>query len=310
MFNRGRSHPDLFPHVERLIGDRDDQLDALRGQRWDAVIDNAGFFPRHARLSAELLEPNVGTYLFVSSISAYDLGRLRPWDRPEDAPIATMEDPADESGGPSGRFYGPRKALCEQEVLKVFGSERTLIIRPGIITGPGDPKDRVRHWFARAERGGEILVPGPHEGPVQYIDVRDLSGWMVRLLEDGASGVFHGVGPGDRLTSAEFVYGLVSAVDSELWFTWVDWELLLDGEEPELRYFPLVGPNAAPMMMISNQSSTGSGLLYRPLAETVHDLYAEYVALSDGSGPENFGWRGVPSSADEAELLKAWYERR
>ncbi len=232
MFNRGHSNPELFPGVERLIGDRDDRLNTLRGHRWDVVIDNSGFFPRHTRLSAELLEPNVGIYLFVSSISAYDLERLQPWDHPEEAPIATMADPTDESGGPVGPFYGPRKALCEQEVLKVFGSERTVIVRPGVITGPGDPKDRIRHWFARAERGGEILIPGTPEGPVQYIDVRDLSGWIVRLLEDGTSGVFNGVGPRDPLTAAELVYGLVSAVASERSFTWVDWEFLLEQGNP------------------------------------------------------------------------------
>ena len=50
MFNRGKTAPGLFPDVETLIGDRDDQLDALKGRDWDAVIDNSGFYPRHARL--------------------------------------------------------------------------------------------------------------------------------------------------------------------------------------------------------------------------------------------------------------------
>ncbi len=71
MFNRGKTAPGMFPDVEALVGDRDNQLDALKGRDWDAVIDNSGFYPRHARLSAELLEGYVDQYMFVSSISAY-----------------------------------------------------------------------------------------------------------------------------------------------------------------------------------------------------------------------------------------------
>ena len=273
------------------------------------MIDNSGFFPRHARLSAELLEPNVGMYLFVSSISAYDLETLQPWDHPEEAPMATMEDPTDESGGFYGAAYGPRKALCEQEILKVFGSDRTTIVRPGLITGPGDPTDRIRHWFARAERGGEILIPGTPDGPTQYIDARDLSGWIVRLLEDGTSGMFNGVGPRDPLTVAELVYGLVSAIGSARSFTWVDWDFLLEQESPGFSYIPIVAPNAAPLMMAYNKNSSDSGLSYRSLAETTRDMYAEYVTLLDGGYTENFGWRAGPSSEAEADLLKAWHNR-
>ena len=71
LFNRGKTRPHLFPEVERLQGDRDGKLDALKGRRWDAVIDNSGYVPRIVRASAELLAPNVGQYLFVSSISVY-----------------------------------------------------------------------------------------------------------------------------------------------------------------------------------------------------------------------------------------------
>ena len=309
MFNRGRSNPALFPNVERLIGDRDNQLDVLRGRQWDVVIDNSGFFPRHARLAAELLEPNVGIYLFVSSISAYDMETLQPWEHPDEATTATMEDPTDESEGPYGPSYGPRKALCEQEILKVFGADRTTIVRPGLITGPGDPTDRIRHWFARAERGGEILIPGMPDAPVQYIDARDLSGWMVRLLEDGTTGMFNGVGPHDPRTAAELVYGLASAVGSERTFTWVDWEFILAREVSGFGYLPIVSPDAEALMMVYNLNSSESGLNYRSFAEITRDMYAEYITLSNGGYTENFGWRAGASSEAEAELLKAWHDR-
>jgi 2'-hydroxyisoflavone reductase len=68
LFNRGKTHPELFPQVEQLRGDRNGQLDALKGRSWDAVIDDSGFVPRHVRLSAELLAPHVHRYVYVSSI--------------------------------------------------------------------------------------------------------------------------------------------------------------------------------------------------------------------------------------------------
>ena len=137
MFNRGKTAPGMFPDVENLIGDRDDQLDALKGRDWDAVIDNSGFFPRHARLSAELLHGHVDQYLFVSSISAY-AETLTVEDDEFSAAYAVMDDPTDESEHIYGPSYGARKALCEQEVAKVFG-DKAINVRPGIITGTGDP---------------------------------------------------------------------------------------------------------------------------------------------------------------------------
>src|SRR5512143_3077396 len=71
LFNRGKQNADLFPQVEKLRGDRDGKLDALRGRRWDAVVDTSGYVPRIVSMSARLLAPEVGRYLFVSTISVY-----------------------------------------------------------------------------------------------------------------------------------------------------------------------------------------------------------------------------------------------
>jgi 2'-hydroxyisoflavone reductase len=223
MFNRGKTAPDMFPDVEALIGDRDDQLDALKGRDWDAVIDNSGFYPRHARLSAELLHGHVGQYMFVSSISAY-ADTLTVEDDEFSGPYAVMDDPTDESEPPYGPSYGARKALCEQEVAKVFG-DQAINVRPGIITGTGDPTERLRHWLRRMVAGNEILVPGQEDLPVQYIDAADMCGWMVRLLEDGsASGPYNAVGAGDPYRARPLLEGLRDSIGSPSMLTWVDWE--------------------------------------------------------------------------------------
>jgi 2'-hydroxyisoflavone reductase len=313
MFNRGRTNPDLFPDVERLIGDRDEQLDSLRGRQWDVAIDNSGFYPRHARLSAELLEPNVGMYLFVSSISAYSEA-LQPEQDEYDAPYAMMDDPTDESGGPYSQFYGPRKALCEQEIERVFGADRTTIVRPGLITGPGDPTDRIRHWLARVDRGGEILIPGEPGDPVQYIDTRDLSAWIVRLMEDGTSGQYNGVGPAHDMTHTEMVHGLAAASNTPRSFTWVSEDFLaehaVDGRSIAGAYSPWTPAGSRAFMQVYNDASMESGLTYLPFAETVRAMYEEYVTVSTGGYVENFGWRGGAPLEIQHRILAAWHARR
>src|SRR6478735_1501051 len=58
-FNRGKTNADLFPEIERIQGDRNGEIDGLKGRKWDAVIDNSGYFPRAVKLTAELLAPSI-----------------------------------------------------------------------------------------------------------------------------------------------------------------------------------------------------------------------------------------------------------
>ena len=45
IFTRGRHDAELPPNVERLLGDRNGQLEALKGRTWDVVIDNPATLP-------------------------------------------------------------------------------------------------------------------------------------------------------------------------------------------------------------------------------------------------------------------------
>src|SRR5262245_5193081 len=101
LFNRGKTHTDLFPGVEKFEGDRDGKLDALKGKKWDAVIDNSGYVPRHVRDSAQLLRDNVGRYLFVSTLSVFGDFSIKGLD--ENGPLAKLDDPKSED---VGKYYG------------------------------------------------------------------------------------------------------------------------------------------------------------------------------------------------------------
>tara|TARA_R110002049_G_scaffold115854_8_gene268069 strand:- start:4215 stop:5318 length:1104 start_codon:yes stop_codon:yes gene_type:complete len=301
MFNRGKTAPGMFPNVEALIGDRNGELDALKGRDWDAVIDNSGFFPRHARLSAELLHGHVGQYMFVSSISAYS-NSLRVEDDEFTAAYASMGGPVDESEHIYGPTYGARKALCEQEISRVYG-DQAINIRPGIITGVGDPTERLRHWLRRMVAGNEILVPGEQNLPVQYIDAADLCGWMIRLLEDGdASGPYNAVGAQEPYRARPFLEGLVKATGSRSTLTWVDWEWVKKQTREIPSYAPWYREGATPFMQVNNDRALASGLTFRPIGDTANDMIARLDEVAVDADRQ-----GGFSAAKEAELLAEWH---
>ena len=167
IFTRGQTNPDLFPEVEHLQGDRDGDLGALDGRRWDGVVDTSGYVPRIVRQSAELLRDAVDRYVFVSSISVYE-DFSKPVD--ESTPVAQLEDPATEE---IMENYGALKAACETVVDEVYG-DRGASVRAGLIVGPYDPTDRFTYWPRRIADGGDVLGPGDPSAPVQFVDARDL----------------------------------------------------------------------------------------------------------------------------------------
>jgi len=265
IFNRGRTAPDLFPGVETLIGDRDGQIDALRGRTWDAVIDNSGYVPRHVRDTAELLQDSVGRYLFTSTGSVYSFDQD---EITEDGELLPIEDPESED---VDRYYGPLKILCENAVTDTF-RERGTVFRLHVVAGPGDTTDRFTYWPVRIDHGGEIIAPGSPDTPVQYIDVRDLAEFMILALERDIGGTFNTAGPAlDPTSMAEFLYGVRAITSAQLGFTWVDEQFLIDREARFQLWYP---PDNGPLRGISrvrSHKAVAAGLKFRPLAVTALD---------------------------------------
>lgn len=318
IFTRGRREPgmfeDSFAGVEHLIGDRaaEGGYAALAGRTWDAVIETSGYRHPWTREAVDLLAEATGRYLYVSSTGVFL--PYRTVNIPEDGPIPLVDDPPQDP--PS---YGVMKALSENEVRRVFG-ERGTIVRPGYIVGPGDPTDRWTYWPVRIARGGEILVPGRRSDPVQYIDVRDLIAWMVRLVEDDVGGTFNAVGPARRQTMAEFVYGIGATTATPLSWTWIeDYEWLRtyplrtddEGNTYGLTYaipWIMVEGDWLGHMQIDGSKALAAGLAPRPLADTARDTLA--WRMSDAAPQalrEEPRW--VLSAEDERRVLEAWKNR-
>jgi 2'-hydroxyisoflavone reductase len=301
IFTRGRRQPDLPDAVEHLIGDREGQLDALRGRTWDVVIDNSATNPAWVQATVDLLHGSVDRYVFVSSTGVHLPYHHHGID--ETVPPRLVDDPA------TGRAdsFGVQKALSERVVLDTFG-DRGLIVRPHYIVGPGDTTDRFPYWPVRIARGGEILVPGDGTDPVQLIDVRDLTEWMIRMVEDRAGGTFIATGPAAPLTMAELVHGIRAVTTAEPRWTWIDdFDFLTEHRLGAMVPWVMPTGDTLGMSTLNGRRAIEAGLTFRPLAETARDtlLWWNTVPEERRANP-----RFVLTPEREAEVLGEWGRRR
>lgn len=289
LFNRGLTEKrtghtfEDDPRIERLHGDRDPNrgegdskgLTALEraikdGRRWDAVIDNSGYYPRVVRASAELTRPAADQYIFISSISAYAKNDQPGAD--EDSELATMDDPAREEMGEQFQFYGPLKVLCEKAAQDLY-RDRATVVRPGYIVGPGDPTPRFTYWPVRVARGGETLAAGAPDDPVQVIDVRDLGEWLIRLVETSTAGVFNATGPAEKLTVGETLEACRKTSGSDATFAYAPMSFLEEHQVSLPIFIPPVGEYKG-FHQYDVSRAVKAGLTFRPITETTRDTLA------------------------------------
>jgi len=315
LFNRGKTNTDLFPELERIIGDRNDNISAIaaevaKGRRWDVVIDNTASIPRWVEESAGLLKGSADLYLYTSSMSAYadsatpnadETAPLGEISAEELAKVKTNRDITDTN-------FGPLKALCEKAAERAF-PERCIVVRPGLIVGPGDYSDRFTYWPVRIHRGGEVMAPGNPTDPVQFIDCRDLGEWYVRLVEDSAIGVYNGVGPASPMSVAEMLYGIRATTGGELSFTWVDADFLKQHEVEEWGEMTVWVPPVGEYAGFSSSSiarAKKAGLSFRPLATTAVDTLAYWSSLPEERRAKP---RAGLDPEKERAVLAAWHSR-
>lgn len=208
IFTRGKTKPNVnvavFDKVEHLIGDREHNLSAIENRKWDVVIDNSGRKAEWTKKTAELLKDNCGMYVYTSSTGVYFPYKTNDIKENQEV-LMKIPDNLEDEMLKMEYGYGVMKANSEQEAIKAFGKERSILVRPTYMFGPGDKTDRFMHWPVRLAKGGEILVPGKTDDPVQYIDVRDVAEFMIRLAEKKAAGTYNVVGPSENETMMDFV---------------------------------------------------------------------------------------------------------
>ncbi|MEV0648835.1 NAD-dependent epimerase/dehydratase family protein [Phytomonospora sp. NPDC050363] len=272
-----------------------DGMEALRGERFDAVIDVARI-PLHVKNALAVLD--TGHYGFVSSLSVY-----RDDVAPDPADPGTLLDPTPDDHTAFGmEHYGANKVACENQIRAAHPTSHANY-RAGLIVGPGDPGDRFGYWPWRIAQGGEVLAPGDPNAPIQWIDVEDLAAWTLNAAENGTTGAYDGVAP--AVTWLSFLTGIADTLGADVDFTWVGTEHLTAHDVK-----PWAGPGSLPFWLppghpeLMNRDATAAidaGMPTRPLADTV----ARWHALHGGTAELKAGI----TREKETAVLAAWHAR-
>jgi 2'-hydroxyisoflavone reductase len=299
IFHRGQRGRDLFPHVERVLGDRKTDLDRLPdGATWDVVIDPSTNQPGFVATSANALRQRAKRYVFISSVSVYDISRPAL-----DESSPTLELPA---GVPTDdvtpETYGARKRLCEREAVAAFGPDRTLIVRPGLIAGPFDPSDRFTYWPLRFARGGDIAVPDDLDAPAQWIDVRDVAEFIVGAVETGLTGTVNTVGPAAPATLRTVLDACAATIAVPSHIVPIDLATLKErevGDWIDLPVWAARGDDHDGIACVDPSHGITLGLRHRALEETITDTL-RWAQDERGDAPLKAGL----TPEREAELLE------
>lgn len=260
--HRGQTGTDLFPECEHLHFDRLSAWPEIT-QFWDAVVDTSAYVPRAISSAAEHLQGRTAKYLFISTVSVYDVEGQLGLD--ENSPLwPEPETPTEEI---TAQTYGPLKVACERVASEAWG-DSLIVIRPGIIVGKWDPTDRFEYWAREVARGGSVPVPARMDQPIQVIDGSDLARFCLdRLAGDG--GVWNATGPAAPITFGQMLDEMRSATGSG-----ATWDPKATAELPKS---PMVLPEDGSRDAIfrcSSAKAIADGLVHRPLRESVLDAIA------------------------------------
>lgn len=268
LFHRGRSNPGLF-EVEEILGDRESDLARLSGRQWDAVVDTCGYFPRLVEASAKALRES-SLYTFVSTISVY---AESPDPTPESGSLLRFKGAPPEEVV-TAESYGPFKVLCEEAATEVFGPDRTLILRPGLIVGPHDPTDRFTYWVDRFMDDEPVLIPDRGSQAIQFIDARDLAALFVTLIETGETGIFNATGPEVPTTMEKVWVACRNHAGGDGRPVTVADDFLAENGVRYWQDLPFVVPPSETFPIADTTRARAKGLTFRSLAQTISDTAA------------------------------------
>ncbi|WP_127794625.1 NAD-dependent epimerase/dehydratase family protein [Agromyces sp. LHK192] len=272
--------------------------DAVAAHDWDAVIDVTRE-PLFARGAAAALADHARRAVFISTGNVY-----ARHDVPGDDESADLLEPlADDRSTPE--TYGEAKVACEAAYRDAFG-ERLLVVRPGLIGGPGDRSGRIGAYVTRAARDPltPMLVPDIAAEAAQVIDVRDLVAFVFDGLERGLAGTFSAVG--DRSTFGAVLEasraigghgGEVVPVATD----WLEERGVAEWAGPESLALWIIDPTWSAFQDRSNAAAVAAGLRVRPLEQTLADV----LAWEREQGLDRERGAGL-SPERETELIEAW----
>lgn len=296
LFNRGSRRLPETPLLRQVRGDRRAGFAVLGGESFDAVVDTCAYHPDDITATTAALAGACARYCLISSASVYaeEAGNLD-----ERAAVAKPPDPVPSTV--TAETYGALKALCEHAAQNAFGS-RLLVVRPGLIVGPGDMTHRFGYWVRRIARGGDVVAPEPPDAPVEFIDVRDLAAWLVLAIERGFAGIYNANGPGQRLTMAGLLAACVADAGVDARIRWIAAQRLNDaGVEPWTELPLWMPPNADGFLTFDSSKAKRDGLTCTSVSATI----AAVRAWDREHGPPESSVRTLTAVKEAAILADA-----
>lgn len=307
-FRRGLSGNDI-PGVRLIRGDRSKPEDVAKLTAlgpWDAVIDTSSYVPRETLAIARALEPVADRYVLLSTVSVYADWPTAPLtddssvlDCPPDAGPDYGYD-----GDPGPSRYGFGKAGCERAVREVFGDDRSVFLRPGVILGPHEYVGRLEWWLRRMQAGGRVVVPGRPNRVVQPVDVRDVAAFALRTVYDRLSGSFNVAARG-RDTMGDLLRACNEVTAGSATLEWItDEEWLVAQEVQQWTELPLwrTYPGA---WAVDSRRAYAAGFTSRSIRETVIDTWAWLESGSTAVAHERAAELGITSEREQA-ILALW----
>jgi 2'-hydroxyisoflavone reductase len=315
LFNRGKKYADeAIPDVEQIHGDRNSDLEKLSGKSWDAVIDTCGYLPQTVKASAEFFKDKVSQYVFISSGSVYteisepnydESTKTATFSEEQRKEVEKIDPKGELTGAVLGENYGALKRLCEEAAESAMPN-RVLNVRAGMIVGAFDPTDRFTYWVMRVAQGGEVLAPGTPENPSELIDARDLSEWIIKMIEENESGIFNVTSKQFEITFAKMLEAMKNASGSDAEFVWADESFLTENNVAPWSDMPFYLPESDEkfrhFLTMNVDKALSKGLKFRPLEETVTDVL-------NWRKTHNEEMKAGISIEREKELLKKWHEQ-
>lgn len=258
----------------RADRDREDAFAQLSGG-WDVVVD-VGWQPGHVRRALDALARRTHLWAFISTANVY----------------ADLSGPVTEESALRGgvdasvvglELYGEAKVACESAVM---GHPNALILRAGLMAGPGDPSDRFGYWPARcaAAGAGDVVVPDVPGARVQVVDVRDVATYVVDAADREVVGVFNVAGRSRPLIETLRRVAQVSGFEGR--FVPVAPQILDAAKVNRWagpRSLPLwLPPQMGGLMRMDCSRAETAGLRRRSLETMVADVLADEVARGVG----------------------------
>jgi 2'-hydroxyisoflavone reductase len=266
-FNRGKTYPELLPQFEMINGDRNTDIERLKGRSFDVVIDTCAYFPQQVKKTCEALKETIGKYILVSTVSVYDISSI---GINEETAINDYDYESDEINNDT---YGPLKAAAEKTLLDHLGEDRSLIIRPGFIVGDRDHTDRFTFWPVLMNETEKMVVPETGNLFIQFIDVKDLAQFIILSAERAYTGRYILTGPEKPYYFKDFILDCRKIVNPNCEIEFVSDDWLNKHHLDKSVSYPLCHDEEGTegLFQVDCSKAVKAGLTFRPLDKTIQD---------------------------------------